>query len=336
MVEALTAEIQKVMLAHGSFINYLMLLTMIDKLTANEIDNIARMVKETLFISRSNKLVTVFLCGADVKDDSKARHHMAKIFSTHARYEVLYPEDVFDDLLSGHGQYSLLKMEGILADSVDAIVLFPESPGSFAELGAFSNIDKLACKTIILANKKYRSNKSFINFGPNRLIKATKTGKIYHINYDHLTDSVEKDKIYKKINDAITEIKKRHPVTRDIANILEAENFVLPCVYLIENINNITLYRLMEVATKQDKTLCEIATKSALGRLVVKGYIIRNPSGYSVTISGARFVRETLNSSNLDKARLEIMNAENRRRTRVQYSSIKPRTPLASKVKLTG
>ena len=71
-----------------------------------------------------------------------------------------------------------LELENILADSVDCIVIFPESPGSFAEIGAFSNNEKLAKKMIVLSNKKYKYDKSFINYGPYRLIKRSKSGKV--------------------------------------------------------------------------------------------------------------------------------------------------------------
>jgi len=199
----------------------------------NELAEIAKIVKETIFIPRNQKKVAVFLCGADIKDEKTSRSKMADIFDDYPRYELLYPEDLFDDLLAGQGQHSLLKLENILADSVDAIVLFPESPGSFAELGAFSNNEDLARKMIVISNKKYKSNKSFINYGPNRLVKSSKTGKVLNINYEDLGDDVEKHKIYRRINDYITKIKKAHPVKKDVTNILEVENFILPCIYLI-------------------------------------------------------------------------------------------------------
>ncbi|GAA0660950.1 retron St85 family effector protein [Rheinheimera tangshanensis] len=289
----------------------------------NEMAEIAKIVKETIFIPRNQKKVTVFLCGADIKDESTSRSKMAAVFSDYPRYEILYPEDLFDDLLAGQGQHSLLKLENILADSVDAIVLFPESPGSFAELGAFSNNENLARKMIVLSNKKYKSNKSFINYGPNRLIRLSKTGKVINISYDDLDDSVEKHKIYRKVNDYISKIKKTHPVKADVTNILEVENFILPCIYLIDEVNNIALYQLIECATSHDKVLCEIATKSSLGRLTAQRLIMRTPLGYRVTTSGAEYVRNTFKAQCLDKARIELLNSQNRRNARVKYDRVK-------------
>ncbi len=293
------------------------------KLRDNELEEIAKIVKEIIFIPRNQRKVTVFLCGADRKDEKTARSKMAAIFGEYPRYELLYPEDLFDDLLAGQGQHSLLKLENILADSVDAIVLFPESPGAFAELGAFSNNENLARKMVVIANKKYMSNKSFINYGPNRLVRASKTGKVMNISYDDLNNTDEKRKIYQRVNDYITKIKKVHAVKKDVTNILEVENFIFPCIYLIDEVNNITLYELIEYATSQDSVLCQIATKSSLGRLTANRLITRTPSGYKVTAAGAKHVRTTFKERFLDRARIELLNSQNRRNARVSYARVR-------------
>ncbi|MCW0507182.1 retron St85 family effector protein [Aeromonas piscicola] len=115
-------------------------------LSDDELNIISQVVKQHIFVPVNQKKVTIFLCGADIKNKSTARSRMADIFSNYNRYEILYPEDIFDDLLAGQGRFSLLELENILADNVDCIVIFPESPGSFAEIGAFSNNEKLAKK----------------------------------------------------------------------------------------------------------------------------------------------------------------------------------------------
>ncbi|QPB81061.1 hypothetical protein EHE21_17465 [Proteus sp. GOKU] len=291
-------------------------------LSDEDLKNIADVVKDIIFVPRNRRKISIFLCGADIKNSETARSKMATILSHYPRYELLYPEDLFDDLLAGQGQHSLLKLESILADNVDAIVLFPESPGSFAEIGAFSNNEKLAQKMIVLSNQKYKSNKSFINYGPYRLIKSSKTGKVVHINYEHLTNPIESDRIYKNINNYIAKIRREYPVEKNVANILEAENFILPCIYLLDKIDNTMLSKLIGYATKQDKVLSDIATKSSLGRLALKKYISRTVSGYQVTSLGADYVRNTFNNKNLDKVRIEILNAENRRNASIRYDRI--------------
>lgn len=292
------------------------------ELRDKDLKQISKIVQERIFVPRGEKKVTIFLCGGNLSDPNNARAKMAKIFSKYPRYEILYPEDLFDDLLAGQGQHSLLTLENILADSVDAIVLFPESPGSFAELGAFSNNEKLAKKMVVVANNKFKSVKSFINYGPNRLIKLSKTGKVTNISYDHLSDANEQHRIYRRINDYVTNIRNKHPVEKNVANILEAEHFILPCIYLLDKVSNMKLYKLMDFATSQEETLCEIATRSALGRLAQKRFVTKASSGYQVTDLGCKYVRETFESVYLDQARIELLNAENRRNSSVLYARV--------------
>jgi len=121
---------------------------MIKRLRNIELKIVAETIRDHIFAPTYSRKNTVFLCGADIADKTTGRHKMAKLLKDNKRYELLYPEDLFDDLMAGQGQQSLLVLENILADSVDSIVLFPESPGSFAELGAFANNERLANKLI--------------------------------------------------------------------------------------------------------------------------------------------------------------------------------------------
>ncbi|HCE3244765.1 TPA: retron St85 family effector protein [Vibrio parahaemolyticus] len=283
----------------------------------NHLKDIVKVIKGSIFVPLTAKKTTIFLCGGAINNEDNGRSKMASIFSEHSKYELLYPEDIFDDLLAGPGQHSLLHLENILANCVDAIVLLPESPGSFAEIGAFSNNPRLAQKLIVLSDKNYKSKKSFINYGPYRLIKESKTGAVFHINYKDLDDDVLGKKLYRNINSKISKIKKAHPVQKDVTNILEIEHFILPCIYLIDDSNFLTLTKLVAFAAGEDSKFCEIAVKSSLGRLAAKRFLSRTSDGYNVTPEGARYVRNTFNNTALDKVRLEVLNAENRRNASV-------------------
>lgn len=295
------------------------------ELTQDQINLVAKVVEQQVYIpSKSNK-TAVFLCGADINDITKARHKMASLLASKKRFEIFYPEDIFDDLLVGQG-HSLLALESILADSVDAIVIFPESPGSLAEIGAFSNDEKLRNKTVCFANKKFQKHKSFINYGPLRLIKSSKTGTLSHINYEDFDDPAKSERVYDTLSDGIRKIKAHNPTRRHIGNILEAEHFLLPCIYLIDNLGNVAMYRILQNVTKLDPKFCEIATKSALSRLVSKRFIRRHLDGYSVTPTGASHVRDSFGHRHLDAARVEILNFQLRNNSAVRYARMEQRT----------
>ena len=68
----------------------------------------------------------------------------------------------------------LLELENYLAHLADVIVLFVESPGSIAELGAFAASDVLRPKLLVVFNTFYHSSQSFIAEGPIRKIRNEK------------------------------------------------------------------------------------------------------------------------------------------------------------------
>jgi len=134
-------------------------MNMIKQLRDEELKIVAEVIRDHIFVPSFSLKTTIFLCGADLSDKKTGRHKMANLFENKSRYQLLYPENLFDDLMAGQGQHSLLVLENILADSVDSIVLLPESPGSFAELGAFANNSRLANKLICVGQEKNTTKK---------------------------------------------------------------------------------------------------------------------------------------------------------------------------------
>jgi hypothetical protein len=295
----------------------------------SQLKDISKVITERIFVPVYEKKRTIFLCGADIKDKSKGRSKMAALLKdnqSRIQYELLYPENLFDDLLAGQGQQSLLALENILANSVDAIVLLPESPGSFAELGAFANNTKLVNKLICITDKRYKNKRSFLNYGPNRLIKASNTGKVSYLDYDHLNCPKDGPKIFRMISDSITKIQKHYPVDKSVTNILEAENFILPCIYLIEDIDFHSLKALLKLATNQDDVMSDIATRSALTKLQTTRMITKNTDGYNMTKSGEIHVLSIFKLHRLDLIRVELMNFKNRKKSSINYDRMSKRT----------
>ncbi|UNK56181.1 retron St85 family effector protein [Pseudoxanthomonas daejeonensis] len=62
-------------------------------------------------------------------------------------------------------------IEETIADTVDSLLLFPESPGSFAELGLFSANDAIGRKMLVAVEHQYQGD-SFIILGPVKRINA--------------------------------------------------------------------------------------------------------------------------------------------------------------------
>lgn len=286
----------------------------------------AHLVKNNLFREKSST-IKVFLCGGDVTDEKFGRYKLAQALNKKKRFEIFYPEDLFDDLLAGQGQHSLLSLENILADSVDVIIIIPESPGSYSELGAFSNNAKLSQKMICVQDNKYRFKKSFLNYGPIRLLKSINSKSVLRCDFNILDDLRENSDFYHKLEKSINSIMKRVRVKQSISNILYADKFVLPCIYLMDGINNVLLYDLLNKATGQDKILSEIIVKSALSRLLKRRVIMRTSQGYHITDPGMEYVASKFNRQSLDRLRLEMMNFQNRSKASLNYVKLLPAHP---------
>jgi hypothetical protein len=83
---------------------------------------------------------------------------------------TFYAEDVFQVLARTEPEANALKLESDLAALADAIIIIAESPGTFAELGAFALSGELRSKLLPVAPIEYKNEESFLNVGPIRWV----------------------------------------------------------------------------------------------------------------------------------------------------------------------
>jgi hypothetical protein len=129
----------------------------------------------------------IFLCGGKTAEKGKyqsARDYFFRHLKTKASkiaprvrlaedVNAWFDRDVFPDLL---------ELENYLADLADITILFVESPGSIAELGAFAASDVLRPKTLAVLNNYYDQRKTFISDGPVQKIRNENSQFVH--NYD--------------------------------------------------------------------------------------------------------------------------------------------------------
>ena len=137
----------------------------------------------------------VFLCGGPTASNGpeiSARDHFYRYLLANApqiERRVKLAETInswFDHDTFG----DLLELEEYLADVSDLIVIFVESPGSIAELGAFAGSEALRPRTLAVLNSTYSSNQSFISDGPIRRLGGVDGGMVhyYQWNPDDIAD----------------------------------------------------------------------------------------------------------------------------------------------------
>ncbi len=280
----------------------------ISKADCNRISN---KIRDDIYKPAFNFKTTVFLCGADITQKDKIRYKIAEALKWRFWADIIYPEDIFDELLYSSKTKDLLSLEGLLADSVDAIVLIPESPGSFAELGAFANDELLRSKLICVVDKKYKKDKSFINQGPLRLVKKANQFGLIFIDPDDIDEEID------KLISSLRKMKKASAKRGDKISLLQLENFLLPSIYLLEPVSKETLVNLVASAT-EDKLNSFQTTTTALTILIKKKQIQLTVNGYKLTTLGLEtfFAFQKTKSRikrqdeiiEIDNLRLEILN----------------------------
>jgi len=280
----------------------------VDGLHDSVVKNFIAPIHDILTNGVNDSKRVIFICGKDKSDKESYRYKISKILEQHAKYQLAYPEDLFEDLLEGQANNSLLSLEAQLAEAVDLIILIPESPGSFAELGAFSMIKGLSAKMLVLRQGRYKSDKSFINHGPIRLVKSSR-GKVMDLpnnfdlyNIDHYTP-------------ILTKIKSMLPhgrVSKPINNILLYNNHLLILIYLFDGLSILSTYRLFSLVlnkklTNQEETGCQAAIHS----LIKSRLIDREDNKFILTQKGFDEVQQRFYAiKKINDLRIQIMNAQ--------------------------
>jgi len=247
------------------------------------LESLAKKIHDEVYRVFYDFKTTVFLCGAGSDVAGSVRQQINDELTSlrySFNYDMFYPEDLFEELLFGPKHQDLLSLENILADSVDAIVLIIESYGAVAELGAFASNNNLRKKIVCLVDHKYRKKKSFINYGPLRLLKDKGEGVIVYADFENVTDSM------KYVRRAISKVRKIKSKKLGVKNVVQAHHYILPSIYLLEPVKRETLVQLVKHASGTNDQESSALTAGALSILNKKREIALTPEGYFLTPAG--------------------------------------------------
>ncbi len=132
---------------------------------------VAKLVKglsDAVYVLKPRHLV--FVCGAAF---DPLKTNLRNDFLTWAKANVsdqvslLLSEDTYKlAQVHGHKFINLSEFEQIIAGASDCVVVFPESAGSYAELGIFATSETIRRKTLIGNDQKHCIQDSFLLLGP--------------------------------------------------------------------------------------------------------------------------------------------------------------------------
>lgn len=95
-------------------------------------------------------------------------------------------KDAADASFAGLNNATLYERKIILDRDVDAVIIFPSSPGSFLEFGDWANDEIIGSKLLVLIDAQYEEHKNYLNLGPVLLAK-TVGAQVNYIAYDDHT-----------------------------------------------------------------------------------------------------------------------------------------------------
>ena len=138
----------------------------------------------------------VFLCGGVVdpslSDPVMLRDAFLRIATVSApKYTIILAEDA-KPLVVDAGYDNLLRFESDIAQVVGQILLFVESPGSLAELGAFAALETVSPRLLVVLDEHYYNQTSFVKQGPLRYLE-TKEGEESIVALDRAHVGIDAD-----------------------------------------------------------------------------------------------------------------------------------------------
>lgn len=276
-------------------------------------------IYDLIYIKIKSESTNIFLCGgASNKRELSLRDTLRNGLKDDKRINILYPEDLFIEMMNRDKNYDLLSLEKMLANNSDYIIIVCESAGSLVELGAFTNHDETVSKVIAIIDEKRKRDKSFIMLGP---VKVLKNQSDEHVIF--YKDSLDlKKKVTKNIK--TLNARKRNKSKTPLDNITGLFNYLLIILYFFQKIELSTLksslnnlYSEKHYNLKDFDTLFRPTLKLLYKNKLLEKTKVGEKTYYSLSEKGKEVAISSLYSTNIprrnilfDKIRFDIMKKE--------------------------
>lgn len=262
---------------------------------------------DEIYNKMNQNYIDVFLCGGASSNKYTSIRDKIRVglLQKYKNIRILYPEDLFIEMLNINKDYDLLSLEKFLANNCDIICIVCESAGSLVELGAFTNNDDTVDKVIALIEEKRKRQKSFIMLGPVKILK--KKGKDRVIFYNEELDEINEKlkKIFEKMKSLQTKAMQSEKY-KPINTIVGLHNFIPIILYFFKKIDvEILTGSLKFVFQKLGYSIDDFDTlfRASLKLLYKEKYISKNIEVgriiYTLTENGYRQVNESLGEINI-------------------------------------
>lgn len=169
---------------------------------------VVQLIKSGYSVKRQSNIV--FVCGGNNATDMRKKFQ-EKFSDLLPKHDFFEPEFAMKNYFnSGDDEpFDISDFEELVASLSHSIVLFPEAPGSFAELGYFSATENIAKKTLLAIDSNRQKNDSFISLGPAKKISNV---SIFHPN-------IQIDYIKPDFSLVSTRLNERSPLSKNLKSL---------------------------------------------------------------------------------------------------------------------
>lgn len=269
-------------------------------------DRVSSLVRGGLH--RTSATNIIFVCGGDGPEHLRPKF-ISYMVAEMASYRPFRPEAAQEDLFEqDHAeQLNLCAFEELVSDLSLGIVLFAESPGSYAETGLFSALENARKKTLVILNAALQGGGSFLTFGPvATIVEKSRLGAAIQLNYDDPQFEIIRDRIQNRLKVS----KSFRTISKDVFSDLDSVEVMAIIWFYVD---------LLRVCSFEDILFCfqsafdaHVSTqkiKHILSVLVGAGLIVRDGNLGLVRIA-EKMIRLAEPSSNqikkLEAIRLEM------------------------------
>ena len=212
---------------------------------------IYKIIFDDVFCKTFTQSFFIFLCGG--ADKQHIRNKIRIQLETNG-LQVLYPEDLFMDMLNRDKKADLLEYENLLASNSDIVCIICESMGSAVELGAFIQNEKLEQKLIVCVNQKYARDKSFIMMGPVKHLQKNHKSSVFI--YKEKEPKLLGEELSKKFKH-LQRLSERGNKSLSFDNLSAYIAFIPIIAYFYKNIKRKELYKTLKELLISQKSLPE-------------------------------------------------------------------------------
>lgn len=240
-------------------------------------------------VFRRNDVPFVFVCGGPINTNTMRKQFLDWSSRELPEIVTVLAEQAFRDTFfhDPPKTYNLGIFESLIADISDCVILFPESPGAYAEMGLFSAIANIGSKILVVNDIQYQAKDSFANLGPiNTFNRQSFLNPALHVNANGPA-AIDFSPIRERLKRLMDRKKRTSLPHRTYRELSKLEKFLI-IMEIVNLLHVTTLFGLFQCVRAAFDTFKANEVKQLLSIMVGSKRIERLDGDFYVLAKGAK------------------------------------------------